>query len=234
MSHQLRATWVVTRRELLRFKQDKARMVTMLLQPLLFIFVMGVGLGTIVDTGGDTDFQTFLYPGRAGDLGAVHRRVRRHLAGLGPGVRLPARDDGRADLAGLDHLGQVPGRRDRRDGAEPDPAGAARHGRHPLLAGADRRAGRLPLPRGASAHCARRAALDADQDHPGRDAGQPAADHADDVPVRVAVPDHEPARVARSPHPAQPADLRRPADAALHPRRRWPSPPRSRSGWCRC
>ena len=63
MSHQLRATWVVTRRELLRFKQDKARMVTMLLQPLLFIFVMGVGLGTIVDTGGDTSFQTFLFPG---------------------------------------------------------------------------------------------------------------------------------------------------------------------------
>ena len=54
MSHQLRATWVVTRRELLRFKQDKARMVTMLLQPLLFIFVMGTGLGSIVDTGGGT------------------------------------------------------------------------------------------------------------------------------------------------------------------------------------
>jgi ABC-2 type transport system permease protein len=63
MSHQLRATWVVTRRELLRFKQDKARMVTMLLQPLLFIFVMGTGLGTIVDTGGDTSFSTFLFPG---------------------------------------------------------------------------------------------------------------------------------------------------------------------------
>jgi ABC-2 type transport system permease protein len=63
MSHQLRATWVVTRRELLRFKQDKARMVTMLLQPLLFIFVMGTGLGTIVDTGGATSFSTFLFPG---------------------------------------------------------------------------------------------------------------------------------------------------------------------------
>ena len=63
MSHQLRATWVVTRRELLRFKQDKARMVTMLLQPVLFIFVMGTGLGSIVDTGGGTDFRTFLYPG---------------------------------------------------------------------------------------------------------------------------------------------------------------------------
>ena len=63
ISHQLRATWVVTRRELLRLKQDKARMVTMLLQPVLFIFVMGTGLGSIVDTGGGTDFRTFLYPG---------------------------------------------------------------------------------------------------------------------------------------------------------------------------
>jgi ABC-2 type transport system permease protein len=63
MSHQLRATWVVTRRELLRLKQDKARMVTMLLQPLLFIFVMGTGLGSIVDTGGGTSFSTFLFPG---------------------------------------------------------------------------------------------------------------------------------------------------------------------------
>jgi ABC-2 type transport system permease protein len=63
MSHQLRATWVVTRRELLRFRQDKARMITMLLQPLLFIFVMGTGLGSIVDTGGGTSFRTFLFPG---------------------------------------------------------------------------------------------------------------------------------------------------------------------------
>src|SRR3954454_12963601 len=63
MSHQLRAAWVVTRRELLRFRQDRARMVTMLLQPLLFIFVMGTGLGSIVDTGGSTSFQTFLFPG---------------------------------------------------------------------------------------------------------------------------------------------------------------------------
>lgn len=63
LSHHLRATCVVTRRELLRFRQDKARMVTMLLQPLLFIFVMGTGLGSIVDTGGDTSFETFLFPG---------------------------------------------------------------------------------------------------------------------------------------------------------------------------
>ncbi|WP_222194662.1 ABC transporter permease [Modestobacter italicus] len=63
LAHQARATWVVTRRELLRFRSDRARMASMLLQPLLFIFVMGVGLGTIVDTGGDLSFQTFLFPG---------------------------------------------------------------------------------------------------------------------------------------------------------------------------
>ncbi len=63
LAHELRAAWVVTRRELLRFKQDRARMVTMLLQPLLFIFVMGTGLASIVDTGGETGFPTFLFPG---------------------------------------------------------------------------------------------------------------------------------------------------------------------------
>src|SRR4051812_38481271 len=62
-AHQLRAVWVVTRRELLRLKQDRARIFTMLLQPVLFVFVMGTGLGSIVDTGGSTDFRTFLYPG---------------------------------------------------------------------------------------------------------------------------------------------------------------------------
>src|SRR3954452_13348800 len=63
LAHQARAAWVVTRRELLRCTQDRARMVTMLLQPLLFVFVMGTGLGSIVDTGGSTSFPTFLFPG---------------------------------------------------------------------------------------------------------------------------------------------------------------------------
>jgi ABC-2 type transport system permease protein len=62
-AHELRATWVVMRRELLRLGRDRARMLTMLLQPVLFVFVMGTGLGSIVDTGGGTDFRTFLFPG---------------------------------------------------------------------------------------------------------------------------------------------------------------------------
>jgi ABC-2 type transport system permease protein len=63
LAHELRATWVVMRRELTRLRQDRARMLTMLLQPVLFIFVMGTGLASIVDTGGDVSFQAFLFPG---------------------------------------------------------------------------------------------------------------------------------------------------------------------------
>jgi len=63
LAHQVRATWVVMRRELLRLRQDRARILTMLLQPVLFVFVMGTGLASIVDTGGGTSFQTFLFPG---------------------------------------------------------------------------------------------------------------------------------------------------------------------------
>jgi ABC-2 type transport system permease protein len=61
--HQLRAIRVVLWRELLRFRQDRARIGAMLLQPLLFLFVMGTGLGSIVYTGGSTSFRTFLFPG---------------------------------------------------------------------------------------------------------------------------------------------------------------------------
>lgn len=62
-AHEVRAAWVVMRRELLRFRTDRTRIFTMLLQPVLFIFVMGTGLGSIVDTGGATSFRTFLFPG---------------------------------------------------------------------------------------------------------------------------------------------------------------------------
>src|SRR3954453_13532106 len=67
LSHHVRATWVVTRRELLRFKSDRARLASMLLQPLLFIFVMRAGRGSIVDTGDDISLKASL------DLGVLAR-----------------------------------------------------------------------------------------------------------------------------------------------------------------
>jgi ABC-2 type transport system permease protein len=55
---------VVWQREMIRFGTDRARMVSSLVQPLLFLFVLGTGLAGLVDTGpGGADFRTFLFPG---------------------------------------------------------------------------------------------------------------------------------------------------------------------------
>jgi ABC-2 type transport system permease protein len=63
LRHEVRAMGMVWRREMIRFRRDRTRMFAMLLQPLLFLFVMGTGLASVVDTGGAVDFRTFLYPG---------------------------------------------------------------------------------------------------------------------------------------------------------------------------
>jgi ABC-2 type transport system permease protein len=61
---ELRAIKVVWRRELIRFKSDRMRIVTSLVQPLLFLFVLGSGLQQLssASTHG-VDLKTFIYPG---------------------------------------------------------------------------------------------------------------------------------------------------------------------------
>jgi ABC-2 type transport system permease protein len=59
----LRAARVVWRRELIRFSRNRIRIVTSLAQPVLFLFVLGTGLGTVVKTSGHFDFRTFMFPG---------------------------------------------------------------------------------------------------------------------------------------------------------------------------
>jgi ABC-2 type transport system permease protein len=62
--NELRAVKIVWRRELIRFMNDRMRIVTALVQPLLFLFVLGSGLQTL--TGPAThgvDLKTFIYPG---------------------------------------------------------------------------------------------------------------------------------------------------------------------------
>jgi ABC-2 type transport system permease protein len=62
--HDLRAVKVVLHRELLRFLNDRTRMLSMLLQPVLWLFVMGTGLGSLVQGSiPGVDFRTFMYPG---------------------------------------------------------------------------------------------------------------------------------------------------------------------------
>lgn len=64
-AQDLRAISIVWRRELIRFWRDKLRMVTSLIQPILFLFVLGTGLSTLAKHGmpPGVNLRTFLYPG---------------------------------------------------------------------------------------------------------------------------------------------------------------------------
>jgi len=61
---ELRAVKIVWRRELIRFRNDRIRIVTALVQPLLFLFVLGSGLEQLsaASTHG-VELKTFIYPG---------------------------------------------------------------------------------------------------------------------------------------------------------------------------
>jgi len=61
----LRAVRVVWTRELIRLANDRLRIVTSLIQPILYLFVLGTGLSTLTGTPatGNVNFRTFMFPG---------------------------------------------------------------------------------------------------------------------------------------------------------------------------
>jgi ABC-2 type transport system permease protein len=65
--HDLRAVKVVWHRELIRFFSDRLRILTVLIQPALFLFVLGSGLSSVTKLGGQgaasVNFRTFIFPG---------------------------------------------------------------------------------------------------------------------------------------------------------------------------
>jgi len=64
LRHDLRAVRVVWQREMIRFTRDRLRIITSLIQPVLFLFVLGTGLSTITNgTARNVNFRTFMYPG---------------------------------------------------------------------------------------------------------------------------------------------------------------------------
>jgi ABC-2 type transport system permease protein len=56
---------IVWRRELIRFRRDRLRTITSLIQPLLFLLVLGTGLSSLAHGSmpPGIDFKTFIYPG---------------------------------------------------------------------------------------------------------------------------------------------------------------------------
>jgi ABC-2 type transport system permease protein len=61
---EVRAVKIVWRRELIRFANDRMRIVTALVQPFLFLFVLGAGLQGLASAGTHgVNLKTFIYPG---------------------------------------------------------------------------------------------------------------------------------------------------------------------------
>jgi ABC-2 type transport system permease protein len=64
ISGDVRAVKIVWQRELIRFSKDKLRIITALVQPFLFLFVLGTGLSHLASAGTHgVDLRTFVYPG---------------------------------------------------------------------------------------------------------------------------------------------------------------------------
>jgi ABC-2 type transport system permease protein len=64
LGNEWRAIKIVFQRELIRFLKDRVRIVTSLVQPLLFLFVLGSGLQQLSQFGTHgVDLKTFIYPG---------------------------------------------------------------------------------------------------------------------------------------------------------------------------
>ena len=61
----LRAASIVWRREMIRFRRDRLRAVTSLIQPLLFLLILGTGLSSLASHSmpPGVNFKTFIYPG---------------------------------------------------------------------------------------------------------------------------------------------------------------------------
>ena len=61
---ELRAMKIVWQRDLIRFRSDRIRIATSLVQPLLFLFVLGSGLQQLSSASTDgVNLKTFIYPG---------------------------------------------------------------------------------------------------------------------------------------------------------------------------
>jgi ABC-2 type transport system permease protein len=64
MAHDLRAVKIVMHRELLRYWRDRTRMVAGLVQPVLWLLVLGTGLSSLVTRGTPgVNLRTFMFAG---------------------------------------------------------------------------------------------------------------------------------------------------------------------------
>ena len=63
LSDEVRVVGMVWERELIRYARTRTRIVSGLVQPVLFLFVLGYGMSGLVGTTGGFSFRQFVYPG---------------------------------------------------------------------------------------------------------------------------------------------------------------------------
>ena len=63
LAAELRTVVMVWERELIRFVRTRTRILSSFVQPILFLFVLGYGMTTLVGTTGGFDFKKFVFPG---------------------------------------------------------------------------------------------------------------------------------------------------------------------------
>ena len=63
LGEELRTVGMVWEREAIRFFRTRARVLSSFIQPVLFLFVLGYGMSTLVGSTAGFDFKKFLFPG---------------------------------------------------------------------------------------------------------------------------------------------------------------------------
>jgi ABC-2 type transport system permease protein len=63
LAEELRTVGMVWEREAIRFFRTRARVLSSFIQPVLFLFVLGYGMSTLVGAAAGFDFKKFLFPG---------------------------------------------------------------------------------------------------------------------------------------------------------------------------
>ena len=63
LGYELRTIQMVWHREIIRFVRTRTRILSSFVQPILFLFVLGYGMTTLVGTTGGFDFKKFVFPG---------------------------------------------------------------------------------------------------------------------------------------------------------------------------
>ena len=69
LRREVRAGWSLFRRDMLKFQRERARIVSSLIQPILFLGIFGLGLKNVLGGTGpfqDIDYIQYIFPGVIG------------------------------------------------------------------------------------------------------------------------------------------------------------------------